>query len=102
MNFIEYRGFKNIFLGLIKDEDKGYFVLYGKTKNINVNFENDLDRLFFETMHTSKYIVDYKERRAHIEIPFLPDNKGTLFNLIAIPNKETYSSIVNILEALYE
>ena len=98
MNFIEYRGFKNIFLGLIKDEDRGYFLIYGKTSQINVNFENNIDKLFFETIHTSKYIADYKERRANVVIPFLPDNKGTLFSLIAIPNKETYSSIISILE----
>ena len=98
MEIIEYRGFKDIFLGLINDEDKGYFILYGKTGQINVNFENNIDKLFFETMDTSKYITEYKERRANIEIPFWPDNKGTLFNLIAIPNKETYSSIINILE----
>lgn len=98
MKFIEYRGFKNIFLGLVNDEDKGYFILYGKTGQINVNFENNIDKLFFETMHTSKYIADYKECRANVDIPFWPDNKGTLFSLIAIPNKETYSSIINILE----
>lgn len=98
MEFIEYRGFKNIFLGLVKDKDKGYFIFYGKTGKINVNFENNIDRLFFESIHTSKYIANYKERRANIEIPLWPDNKGTLFSLIAIPNKETYSSIINILE----
>lgn len=98
MEFIEYRGFKNIFLGLVNDEDKGYFILYGKTDKINVNFENNIDKLFFETMHTSKYIADYKECRANVDIPFWPDNKGTLFNLVAIPNKETYYSTVKILE----
>ena len=98
MEVIEYRGFKNVFLGLVKDEDKGYFILYGKTKNINVNFENNIDKLFFETMQASKYIIDYKERHANIEISFWPDNEGTLFNLVAIPNEETYSSTVKILE----
>lgn len=102
MEIIEYRGFNNIFLGLIKDEDKGYCIFYGKTKNINVNFENDINKLYFETMHTSKYIVDYKERHVNVEIPLLPDSKGAVFNLIGIPNKETYLSIVNILEAFYE
>lgn len=98
MEIIEYRGFKDIFLGLVKDEDKGYCILYGKTANINVNFENNIDKLFFETTQASKYIIDYKEHRANVTIPFWPDNKGTLFSLIAIPNKETYSSITNILE----
>ena len=68
MKFIEYHGFKNIFLGLVKDADKGYFILYGKTCQINVNFENNIDKIFFETMQISKYIT--KEQSANVEITF--------------------------------
>ena len=99
MEFIEYRGFKNVFFGLVRDETKEYFILYGKTKNISLNFENNIDKLLFETGHMTKYITNYKECHAEINIPFC-NNENMLFKLIKIFNKEVYTTLVEVMEQM--
>lgn len=98
MELIEYRGFKNIFIGLAKYNKDQYCIIYGKTENpiINLSEEN----IEITGGYHNKKLIDFcKEKHLDINILFIP-NHGTLSNIQLISNKNEYYTILSILENL--
>lgn len=94
---IEYCGFKDIFIGLYKDDDGQYYIVYGNTKNVTIKTEEEDENIKF-----SPFGLDYrfsKNKEMSIEIPFISNN-NKLCTIINIYNKSEYYTIVEILKRL--
>lgn len=79
MELIEYRGFKNIFIGLAKYNKDQYCVIYGKTKDPIINLSED--NIEVTGGYGNKTLIDFcKEKYLDMNISFIP-NHGTLSNI---------------------
>ena len=98
MELIEYRGFKNIFIGLAKYNKDQYCIIYGKTGTPNINFtEENVD---ITGLYKNKILTFCKERNLDVNIPFILNNHNNLYNIQLISNKNEYYTILSILENL--
>lgn len=98
MELIEYRGFKNIFIGLAKNDEDQYCLIYGKTGTPNINFtEASVD---ITGPYENKILTFCKERNLDVNIPFIPNDHNNLYNVQLISNKNEYYIILSILETL--
>lgn len=100
MDIIEYRGFKNIFIGLCQQHDK-YYIMYGKTENPNLIIsEENSEALGF---NGTKLLDFCKSKNINLYIPFCSNKKNSIYTLIKISDKNEYYNIIAILEdLLYE
>lgn len=97
MELIEYRGFKNIFIGLAKYDKDQYCIIYGKTKDPIISLSED--NIEVTGRYNEKLINFCKEKYLDMNISFIP-NHGTLSNIQLISNKIEYYTILSILENL--
>lgn len=94
---IEYRGFKNIFIGLGK-EDKKYYILYGKTGRPSINSSCDsMD--CYGGLENTPLVKFYGAQEVTIDIPFLV-TYNTPFHILSIDSPKDYKQIVSVLETL--
>ncbi len=96
MDIVEYRGFKNIFIGLACENNK-YYLLCGKTGQAIVTTKTDTcesrngwNALLTHFVYNQDTIID---------IPFVSDGR-TYVNLFSISGEEEYHRLVKILENL--
>ena len=99
MDIIEYRGFKNIFIGLCQQHDK-YYIMYGRTENPNLIIsEENSEALGFNGTKLLDFCIN---KNINLYIPFC-SKKNKYYTLIEISNKNEYYNIITILEdLLYE
>lgn len=97
MKLIEYRGFKNIFIGLAKYNKDQYCIIYGKTEDPIISLSED--NIEVTGRYNEKLINFCKEKYLDMNISFIP-NHGTLSNIQLISNKIEYYTILSILENL--
>ena len=97
MELIEYRGFKNIFIGLAKYDKDQYCIIYGKTEDPIISLSED--NIEVTGRYNEKLINFCKEKYLDMNISFIP-NHGTLSNIQLISNKNEYYTILSILENL--
>ena len=97
MELIEYRGFKNIFIGLAKYNKNQYCIIYGKTEDPIISLSKD--SIEVTGGYNEKLINFCKEKYLDMNISFIP-NHGTLSNIQLISNKIEYYTILSILENL--
>lgn len=97
MELIEYRGFKNIFIGLAKYNKDQYCIIYGKTEDPIISLSED--NIEITGGYNEKLINFCKEKYLDMNISFIP-NHGTLSNMQLISNKNEYYTILSILENL--
>lgn len=97
MELIEYRGFKNIFIGLAKYDKEQYCIIYGKTEDPIISISEDNQNVIGG--YNEKLINFCKEKFLDINISFIP-NHGTLSNIQVISNKNEYYTILSVLETL--
>lgn len=97
MELIEYRGFKNIFIGLAKYNKDQYCIIYGKTEDPIISLSED--NIEVTGRYNEKLINFCKEKYLDMNISFIP-NHGTLSNIQLISNKIEYYTILSILENL--
>lgn len=97
MELIEYRGIKNIFIGLAKYNKEQYCIIYGKTGTPTIDLSEDNEEIIGG--YNEKLINFCKEKSLDINIPFIP-NHGALSNIQIISNKNEYYTILSVLEAL--
>ena len=98
MELIEYRGFKNIFIGLAKYDKDQYCIIYGKTKDPIISLsEGNIE--VTGGWHNEKLINFRTEKSLDINISFI-SNHGTLYNIQTISDKNEYYTILSILENL--
>lgn len=97
MEFIEYRGFKNRFIGLAQEKNK-YYIIYGHTGMPNLTYDTECSDIKFYYNLTTNFITNMD---AKINIPFIcRDKNNTLFYCISIQNKESYNEILSVVENL--
>lgn len=102
---IEYCGFKDIFIGLYKDDDDDgrYYIIYGKTNNVTIKTEEESQNINFLPSGRLNYCFS-KNKKMSIEIPFINNNNNNndnrLCTIINIYNKSEYYTIVEILKRL--
>lgn len=92
MKLLEGKFFKDwcIFLG---EQDNRYFVLYGKIGQIEIKAQvDDYSESLKETVYSC-----FPTRTGYINIPFVARG-DKLYTLFSIYNKESYHTIVEILE----
>ena len=97
MELIEYRGFKNIFIGLAKYNKDQYCIIYGKTEDPVISLSED--NIEVTNGYNEKLINFCKEKYLDMNISFIP-NHGTLSNIQIISNKNEYYTILSVLETL--
>ena len=97
MELIEYRGFKNLFIGLAKYNKDQYCIIYGKTEDPIISLSED--NIEVTGRYNEKLINFCKEKSLDINIPFIP-NHGALSNIQIISNKNEYYTILSVLETL--
>ena len=99
MDIIEYRGFKNIFIGLCQQHDK-YYIMYGKTENPSLIISEENSEVL--GLNGTKLLDFCTSKNINLYIPFC-SKKNKYYTLIEISNKNEYYNIVTILEdLLYE
>jgi len=96
MEFIEFRGFKNIFIGLAKDE-KLYYLVYGKIGATKINYSEESINI---VDGKNKILNFCKDKQLNIEIPFIPTKHGALTNIQQISDKNEYYTVLSVLETL--
>lgn len=92
---IEYRGFKNIFIGLCKGKDD-YYIIYGKTGTPSLSIEEYKQDAYFKF---SKVCSFTSSKDAMIQIPFI-NNKNSYVTVISIKDRSIYDALVKALEEL--
>lgn len=92
---IEYRGFKNIFIGLCKGKDD-YYIIYGKTAMPSLSVEENTQDVYF---HFSKVYSFTSSKDVMIQIPFI-NNKNSCATVINIKDRSAYDTLVKALEEL--
>lgn len=92
---IEYRGFKNIFIGLCKGKDD-YYIIYGKTDTPSLSIEEYNQDVYFNFSKVCSF-TSFKE--AMIQIPFI-SNKNSCVTVINIKDRSAYDTLVKALEEL--
>lgn len=92
---IEYRGFKNIFIGLCKGKDD-YYIIYGKTGTPSLSIEEYKQDVYF---NFSKVCSFTSSKDAMIQFPFI-NNKNSCVTIINIKDRSTYDTLVKALEEL--
>ena len=98
MEFIEFRGFKNIFIGLAKYNDEQYCLVYGKIGTAKINHsEENVDIL---GAHNEKILNFCRNKQLTIDIPFIPTRHGALTNIQLISDKNEYYTVLSVLETL--
>ena len=97
MDILEYRGFKNIFIGLVKWKDK-YCIVYGKTGPAQISSSDEKIDVF-GGITNSKLLSFNIDTMTQVEIPFVPNRKN-LYTFISISNRTEYYNIVSMLEDL--
>ena len=94
-DLIEYRGFKNIFVGLYKGKED-YYIIYGKTATPSLSVEENTQDVYF---HFAKIYSFTSSKDAMIQIPFI-SNKNSCATVINIKDRSTYDTLVKALEEL--
>lgn len=94
MEFIEYRGFKNIFIGLAQEDEK-YFIIYGQTNPAQLCITDTKEEIYAKGYRINSFITD---KHYEINIPFIPNN--ITIHMVNITNKQTYKVLSQILEDL--
>ena len=97
MELIEYRGFKNIFIGLAKNDKNQYCIIYGKTKDPIISLSEG--NIEVTGGYNQKLINFCIEKSLDMNISFI-SNHGTLYNIQTISDKNEYYTILSILENL--
>lgn len=92
---IEYRGFKNIFIGLCKGKDD-YYIIYGKTGTPSLSVEENTQDVYF---HFAKIYSFTSSKDTMIQIPFI-NNKNSCATVINIKDRSAYDTLVKALEEL--
>lgn len=92
-DLIEYRGFKNIFIGLCKGKDD-YCIIYGKTSPLSLSIEENEQDVYF---HCSKVYSFPSSKDVMIQIPFI-NNKNSYVTVINIKDRSAYDTLVKALE----
>lgn len=98
-DLIEYRGFKDIFIGLYKEKDKdekGYYIIYGKTGLPSLSLEENNQRVYFKFSEIASFV---SSKNVVLQVPFI-DNKNSYFSIVYIKDRSTYDTLVTVLEAL--
>lgn len=98
-DLIEYRGFKDIFIGLYKEKDKdkeGYYVLYGKTGSPSLSLEENTKNVYFDFSKINSFV---SSKNVILQVPFI-ENKNSYFSIMYIKDRSTYDTLVKFLEAL--
>lgn len=94
-DLIEYRGFKNIFIGLYKEKND-YYIIYGKTTMPSLSVEEYTQDVYF---HFSKVYSFTSSKDVMIQIPFI-NNKNSYVTVINIKDRSAYDTLVKALEEL--
>lgn len=95
MKLIEYRGFKNVFVGLAQ-EDNNYFIIYGRTTSPTISFTEETKTITYDSIPIGTIPIN---NQCTIDITFITNN-NTLINIQAIKDKTIYYTLVNILEKM--
>lgn len=98
-DLIEYRGFKNIFIGLYKEKDKdkkGYYIIYGKTGLPSLSIEENTQNVYFNFSKIDSFV---SSKNVILQVPFI-DNKNSYFSVIYIEDRSIYDTLIKVLEAL--
>lgn len=97
-NIIEFRGFNNIFVGLMEDDNK-YYLFISKYHNPIITVNNNTLSTFDSYYHELIKLTNSYECKFEMNFNLL--NNNTLFNIINLQNKEEYYTIVKVLEITY-
>lgn len=97
MEFIEFRGFKNIFIGLAKYNEQ-YCLVYGKIGKAKINQSEENVDVF--GAYNEKILNFCKNKQLTIDIPFIPTEHGALTNIQLISDKNEYYTVLSVLETL--
>lgn len=98
-DLIEYRGFKDIFIGLYKEKDKdekGYYIIYGKTGLPSLSIEENRQDVYFNFSEIDSFV---SSKNVVLQVPFI-DNKNSYFFIIYIKDRSAYDTLVKALEEL--
>lgn len=95
MEFIKYQGFKDRFIGLVQ-EDNQYFLIYCKTAPVELSITEDQQEIYY---HNAVIGSLTSSKNYNIKIPLFTNN-DKIIHIISLPNKESYQTIVTILEDL--
>lgn len=95
---IEFRGFNNIFIGLLDDDNK-YFLFISKYNNAVINIEEDTLSAF--NKYHQELVKFIKSYDCKLEVNLNGFNQNTLFNIFSLQNKQEYYTIVKVLETIY-
>lgn len=95
---IEYRGFKNIFIGLYKGKEQ-YYIIYGATGKPSICLQEDTIDAYGHSggWINTKLFTFSANKELSVIIPFINKNDA-LTHVIAINKPEEYNQIVTILE----
>lgn len=94
---IEYRGFKNIFIGLLDDQDNKYYIIFGKTGTPNLTIEEQYNNISWHWTTLYKYL---ENKTCNLNIPFISMKNNSLVNIIPIENKKEYENLIFMLEKI--
>ena len=95
---IEFRGFNDIFIALVEDNNK-YFLFLSKYNAPTINIEEDFLSIFGKTgVELYKFLKSYN---CQLNVNLNGFNSDTHFNIISLQNKEEYYTIVKVLEIMY-
>lgn len=89
---IEYRGFSNLFVCLIKSEGK-YYLVWARTKEPIVVYTSDGQVEI--GWNNQKMSVSY-EKTGSLQVDFTPTN-GAIVHLVELQTKSQFYTIVEIL-----
>lgn len=92
---IEYRGFKDIFIGLCKGKDD-YYIIYGKTDTPSLSIEENKQDVYFDF---SKKFSFTSSKDVILQIPFI-NKENSYVNVINTKDRSIFDSLVKVLEAL--
>ena len=98
-DLIEYRGFKNIFIGLYEEKDKdkkGYYVIYGKTDSPSLSLEENTENVYFNFSKIDSFV---SSKNVILQVPFI-DNNNSYFSVMYIKDRSVYDTLVKVLEVL--
>lgn len=96
-DLLEYRGFKNIFIGLYKGKEQ-YYIIYGTTGKPSIDLVNDNIKIHGGWIDKELFTFNY-DQNLTIMIPFV-NKDNAISHVISINNPSEYKRIVSILEAL--
>ena len=95
---IEFRGFNNIFVGLLENDNK-YFLFISKYHYAAISIEENTLSAFGK--YHEELIKFIKSYDCKLEVNLDGLNENTLFNIFSLQNKQEYYTIVKVLETVY-